>query len=102
MKLFFLDYKDLQFDFLSLCLCTAEGHYLPVSCFKVVEGAVASLSCQYSVKRYGLSRVCWGRGCGTFWCSNILVQTDEHGIISKVSLSTVTCHLEDCQHESRE
>lgn len=77
--------KSLEFDFLSMCLCAAEGRYLPVSCFKVVEGAVASLSCQYSVKRYGLSRVCWGRGCGTFWCSNILVQTDEHGIISKVS-----------------
>ncbi|XP_069366361.1 T-cell immunoglobulin and mucin domain-containing protein 4 [Paralichthys olivaceus] len=56
-----------------------------ISCFKVPEGGVASLSCQYSVKRFGLSRVCWGRGCGTFWCSNILVQTDENGVISKVS-----------------
>lgn len=46
---------------------------------------MASLSCQYSVKRFGLSRVCWGRGCGTFWCSNILVQTDENGVISKVA-----------------
>lgn len=54
-------------------------------CFKVVEGDVASLSCQYSVQRFGLSRVCWGRGCGTFWCSNILVQTDENGVISKVA-----------------
>ncbi|KAF7206878.1 T-cell immunoglobulin and mucin domain-containing protein 4 [Nothobranchius furzeri] len=54
------------------------------SCFKVREGGVASLSCQYSVKRFGLSRVCWGRSCGTFWCSNILVQTDENGVISKV------------------
>ncbi|XP_075888190.1 T-cell immunoglobulin and mucin domain-containing protein 4 [Nelusetta ayraudi] len=71
--------------FIIAFLILSEGRYLPVSCFKVVEGAVASLSCQYSVKRYGLSRVCWGRGCGTFWCSNILVQTDEHGIISKVS-----------------
>ncbi|XP_071362053.1 T-cell immunoglobulin and mucin domain-containing protein 4 [Trachinotus anak] len=60
------------------------GHFLCVSCFKVPEGGVASLSCQYSVKRFGLSRVCWGRGCGTFWCSNILVQTDENGVISKV------------------
>ncbi|XP_056141289.1 T-cell immunoglobulin and mucin domain-containing protein 4 isoform X2 [Lampris incognitus] len=56
-----------------------------VSPFKVTEGSTASLSCQYSVKRFGLSRVCWGRGCGTFWCSDILVQTDEHGVISKVA-----------------
>lgn len=49
-----------------------------------MEGGVASLSCQYSVQRFGLSRVCWGRGCGTFWCSNILVQTDENGVITKV------------------
>lgn len=70
---------------LLLCLCVVGGRFSPVSCFKVVEGGVASLSCQYSVKRYGLSRVCWGRGCGTFWCNNILVQTDEHGIVSKVS-----------------
>nr|XP_046266923.1 T-cell immunoglobulin and mucin domain-containing protein 4 [Scatophagus argus] len=60
------------------------GHLPSVSCFKVAEGGVASLSCQYSVKRFGLSRVCWGRGCGTFWCSNILVQTDENGVVSKV------------------
>ncbi|KAM6906870.1 uncharacterized protein FYW49_013464 [Xenentodon cancila] len=60
------------------------GHLSSVFSFKVTEGGVASLSCQYSVKRFGLSRVCWGRGCGTFWCSNILVQTDENGIITKV------------------
>ncbi|KAM9728999.1 hepatitis A virus cellular receptor 1 homolog [Menidia menidia] len=51
--------------------------------FKVPEGGVASLSCQYSVQRFGLSRVCWGRSCGTFWCSGILVQTDETGVVSK-------------------
>ncbi|KAJ3589153.1 hypothetical protein NHX12_010001 [Muraenolepis orangiensis] len=56
-----------------------------VSSFKVAEGGVATLSCQYSVKRFGLSRVCWGRSCGTFWCSDILVQTDENGIISKLT-----------------
>ncbi|XP_029375442.1 T-cell immunoglobulin and mucin domain-containing protein 4 isoform X2 [Echeneis naucrates] len=56
-----------------------------VASFKVAEGGVASLSCQYSVKRFGLSRVCWGRSCGTFWCNNILIQTDDHGVISKVS-----------------
>ncbi|XP_056267389.1 T-cell immunoglobulin and mucin domain-containing protein 4 [Pseudoliparis swirei] len=61
------------------------AQFSPVCGFKVAEGGVASLSCQYSVKRFGLSRVCWGRGCGTFWCNNILVQTDEHGIISKVA-----------------
>ncbi|XP_034539754.1 T-cell immunoglobulin and mucin domain-containing protein 4 isoform X2 [Notolabrus celidotus] len=59
-------------------------HFCAVSSFKVTEGGVATLSCQYSVKRFGLSRVCWGRSCGTFWCSNILVQTDENGVISKV------------------
>nr|XP_046185418.1 hepatitis A virus cellular receptor 2 homolog [Oncorhynchus gorbuscha] len=56
-----------------------------VSAFKVMEGATATLSCQYSVSRLGLSRVCWGRECGTFWCNNILAQTDKHGVISKVS-----------------
>ncbi|XP_022625119.1 hepatitis A virus cellular receptor 1 homolog [Seriola dumerili] len=61
------------------------GQFSSISCFKVPEGGVASLSCQYSVKRFGLSRVCWGRGCGTFWCSNILVQTDQNGVISKVA-----------------
>ncbi|XP_060942258.1 T-cell immunoglobulin and mucin domain-containing protein 4 [Limanda limanda] len=54
-----------------------------VSCFQVPEGGVASLSCHYSVRRWGLSRVCWGRGCGTFWCSDVLVQTDERGVVSK-------------------
>lgn len=58
---------------------------MSVCCFKAVEGGVASLSCQYSVKRFGLSRACWGRSCGTFWCNNILAQTDEQGVISKVS-----------------
>uniref|UniRef100_A0A667ZBF3 Ig-like domain-containing protein n=1 Tax=Myripristis murdjan TaxID=586833 RepID=A0A667ZBF3_9TELE len=66
------------------------GNALPcwsplVSSFKVTEGSTTTLSCQYSVKRFGLSRVCWGRSCGTFWCSNILVQTDENGVISKVA-----------------
>ncbi|XP_031682832.1 hepatitis A virus cellular receptor 2 homolog [Oncorhynchus kisutch] len=56
-----------------------------VSAFKVMEGDTATLSCQYSVGRLGLSGVCWGRECGTFWCNNIIVQTDEHGVISKVS-----------------
>uniref|UniRef100_A0A8C1DQW9 T cell immunoglobulin and mucin domain containing 4 n=1 Tax=Cyprinus carpio carpio TaxID=630221 RepID=A0A8C1DQW9_CYPCA len=53
-----------------------------------LRGAVGStviLSCHYSVKHHGLSHVCWGWDCGTFWCNNIIVQTDEYGIISKVS-----------------
>uniref|UniRef100_A0A3B4H2L0 Ig-like domain-containing protein n=1 Tax=Pundamilia nyererei TaxID=303518 RepID=A0A3B4H2L0_9CICH len=61
-----------------------RGRFSSVSSFKVMEGGVASLSCQYSVQRFGLSRVCWGRGCGTFWCSNILVQTDENGAVTQV------------------
>uniref|UniRef100_UPI0037E96707 T-cell immunoglobulin and mucin domain-containing protein 4 n=1 Tax=Semicossyphus pulcher TaxID=241346 RepID=UPI0037E96707 len=70
--------------FIIVLLVLSGSHFSSVSSFKVMEGGVASLSCQYSVKRFGLSRVCWGRGCGTFWCSNILVQTDENGVISKV------------------
>ncbi|XP_038134453.1 T-cell immunoglobulin and mucin domain-containing protein 4 [Cyprinodon tularosa] len=69
--------------FITLLFVLSGGPLLSVSCFKVMEGGVASLSCQYSVNRFGLSRVCWGRGCGTFWCSSILVQTDENGVISK-------------------
>ncbi|XP_076605841.1 T-cell immunoglobulin and mucin domain-containing protein 4 [Chaetodon auriga] len=71
--------------FIIVLFVLSGGHFSSVSCFKVPEGGVASLSCQYSVKRFGLSRVCWGRGCGTFWCNNILVQTDENGVISKVA-----------------
>ncbi|GLD70711.1 hepatitis A virus cellular receptor 1 homolog [Lates japonicus] len=70
--------------FIIVLFVLSGGQFSSISSFKVPEGGVASLSCQYSVKRFGLSRVCWGRGCGTFWCSNILVQTDEHGVISKV------------------
>ncbi|XP_033935471.1 T-cell immunoglobulin and mucin domain-containing protein 4 [Pseudochaenichthys georgianus] len=55
------------------------------SCFKVWEGGVASLTCQYSVRRLGRSRVCWGRSCGTFWCRDLLLQSDENGVVSKVS-----------------
>ncbi|XP_070773689.1 T-cell immunoglobulin and mucin domain-containing protein 4 [Enoplosus armatus] len=71
--------------FIIVLFFLSGGHFFSISCFKVPEGGVASLSCQYSVKRFGLSRVCWGRGCGTFWCNNILVQTDENGVISKVT-----------------
>ncbi|TSL04348.1 Hepatitis A virus cellular receptor 2 [Bagarius yarrelli] len=53
--------------------------------FKVTEGSTVILSCHYSVKHYGMSHVCWGRDCGTFWCNDIIVQTDESGVISKVS-----------------
>ncbi|XP_053297897.1 T-cell immunoglobulin and mucin domain-containing protein 4 [Pleuronectes platessa] len=67
--------------FIIFLFVLSGGH---VSCFQVPEGGVASLSCQYSVKRWGLSRVCWGRGCGTFWCRDVLVQTDERGVVSQV------------------
>ncbi|XP_066502284.1 T-cell immunoglobulin and mucin domain-containing protein 4 [Hoplias malabaricus] len=53
--------------------------------FRVTEGSTVILSCHYSVKQQGLRHVCWGRDCGTFWCNDIIVQTDEHGVISKVS-----------------
>ncbi|KAK3524420.1 hypothetical protein QTP70_027976 [Hemibagrus guttatus] len=53
--------------------------------FKVTEGSTVILPCQYSVKQHGMSHVCWGRDCGTFWCNDIIVQTDESGVISKVS-----------------
>ncbi|KAM7373834.1 hypothetical protein PAMP_006532 [Pampus punctatissimus] len=71
--------------FIIVLFVLSGGCFLSVCSFKVAEGDMASLSCHYSVKRFGLSRVCWGRGCGTFWCSNILVQTDENGVISKVA-----------------
>nr|XP_049598418.1 T-cell immunoglobulin and mucin domain-containing protein 4 isoform X7 [Syngnathus scovelli] len=70
--------------FVTVFLLLSAGAIVPICCYKVSEGGVASLSCQYSVKRFGLSRVCWGRGCGTLWCSNALIQTDENGVISKV------------------
>ncbi|KAM8898139.1 T-cell immunoglobulin and mucin domain-containing protein 4 isoform 2-T2 [Spinachia spinachia] len=78
-------WRTLRTFIVFLFFVLSVGHFLPVSGFKVAEGGVASLSCQYSVKRFGLSRVCWGRGCGTFWCNNILVQADEHGVVSKVA-----------------
>ncbi|XP_027011923.2 T-cell immunoglobulin and mucin domain-containing protein 4 [Tachysurus fulvidraco] len=53
--------------------------------FKVTEGSTVILSCQYSVKQHGMTHVCWGRDCGTFWCNDIIIQTDESGVISKVS-----------------
>ncbi|KAJ8408880.1 hypothetical protein AAFF_G00246980 [Aldrovandia affinis] len=57
----------------------------PVLALEVTEGNSVSLSCRYPVKRSELSRVCWGRGCGTLWCSEVLVQTDEGAVVSKVS-----------------
>ncbi|XP_076836528.1 T-cell immunoglobulin and mucin domain-containing protein 4 isoform X2 [Brachyhypopomus gauderio] len=56
-----------------------------VMAFRVTEGSTVILSCHYSVKQHGINHVCWGRDCGTFWCNDIIVQTDEHGIVSKVS-----------------
>ncbi|KPP68689.1 hypothetical protein Z043_112609 [Scleropages formosus] len=51
----------------------------------VTEGEPLTLSCRYSIKRYGPSSVCWGRGCGALWCSGIIVQTDGSRVVSKVS-----------------
>ncbi|KAJ4921264.1 hypothetical protein JOQ06_007876, partial [Pogonophryne albipinna] len=53
----------------------------------VWEGGVASLTCQYSVRRLGRSRVCWGRSCGTFWCRDLLLQSDENGVSERYRLS---------------
>ncbi|XP_008331777.1 T-cell immunoglobulin and mucin domain-containing protein 4 isoform X2 [Cynoglossus semilaevis] len=77
-------HPSLSHIFIVVLFVLSGGHPGGVNSFKVLEGGVASLSCHYSVKRSGLSRVCWGRGCGTFWCSNIVVQTDQNGIVSKV------------------
>ncbi|MCI4386498.1 hypothetical protein PGIGA_G00063120 [Pangasianodon gigas] len=72
----------LLLSILVLNLSVAESSETP---FKVTEGSTVILSCHYSVKQHGLSHVCWGRDCGTFWCNDIIVQTDESGVISKVS-----------------
>ncbi|XP_031427545.1 T-cell immunoglobulin and mucin domain-containing protein 4 isoform X1 [Clupea harengus] len=53
--------------------------------FKVTEGSSVVLACHYSVRHHGISHVCWGRDCGTFWCHDILAQTDDNGVISKIS-----------------
>ncbi|XP_063058332.1 T-cell immunoglobulin and mucin domain-containing protein 4 [Engraulis encrasicolus] len=53
--------------------------------YRVTEGSSVVLACQYSVRRHGVSHVCWGRDCGTFWCNDILVQADDNGVVSTVS-----------------
>ncbi|KAA0720214.1 Hepatitis A virus cellular receptor 1 -like protein [Triplophysa tibetana] len=68
-----------------ILLLTVSVESSIVTAFHVTEGSTVLLSCHYSVKHHGLSHVCWGRDCGTFWCNNIIVQTDENGVISKVS-----------------
>ncbi|KAG9346824.1 hypothetical protein JZ751_007170 [Albula glossodonta] len=57
----------------------------PLLAIEVTEGSSVTLSCRYAVKRRELSRVCWGRGCGTLWCTDILAQTDGDAVVSKVS-----------------
>lgn len=52
---------------------------------RITEGSTVILPCHYSVKHHGLSQACWGRNCGAFWCNDIVIQTDENGVISKVS-----------------
>ncbi|KTF87844.1 hypothetical protein cypCar_00039250 [Cyprinus carpio] len=64
------------------------AHGSSVLAFLVTEGSTVILPCHYSVKHHGLSHVCWGRDCGTFWCNDIIIQTDEYGVISKVSDSS--------------
>ncbi|XP_016400597.1 T-cell immunoglobulin and mucin domain-containing protein 4-like [Sinocyclocheilus rhinocerous] len=68
-----------------ILLLTISAHGSSVLAFLVTEGSTVILSCHYSVKHHGSSHVCWGRDCGTFWCNNIIIQTDEYGVISKVS-----------------
>ncbi|XP_051533449.1 T-cell immunoglobulin and mucin domain-containing protein 4-like [Myxocyprinus asiaticus] len=68
-----------------ILLLTISVDRFSVLAFHVTEGSTVILSCHYSVKHHGLSHVCWGRDCGTFWCNDIIVQTDEYGVISKVS-----------------
>uniref|UniRef100_A0A673G9V4 T cell immunoglobulin and mucin domain containing 4 n=1 Tax=Sinocyclocheilus rhinocerous TaxID=307959 RepID=A0A673G9V4_9TELE len=68
-----------------LLKCFHAAHGSSVLAFLVTEGSTVILSCHYSVKHHGSSHVCWGRDCGTFWCNNIIIQTDEYGVISKVS-----------------
>ncbi|XP_051537519.1 hepatitis A virus cellular receptor 1 homolog [Myxocyprinus asiaticus] len=68
-----------------ILLLAISADMFSVLAFHVTEGSTVILSCHYSVKHHGLSHVCWGRDCGTFWCNNIIVQTDEYGVISKVS-----------------
>ncbi|XP_016323065.1 T-cell immunoglobulin and mucin domain-containing protein 4-like [Sinocyclocheilus anshuiensis] len=68
-----------------LLKCFHAAHGSSVLAFLVTEGSTVILSCHYSVKHHGLSHVCWGRDCGTFWCNDIIIQTDEYGVISKVS-----------------
>ena len=73
--------KTNQFNALSY-LGAAQSSDQP---FKVTEGSSVVLACHYSVRHHGISHVCWGRDCGTFWCHDILAQTDDNGVISKIS-----------------
>ncbi|KAL4659785.1 hypothetical protein GN956_G129 [Arapaima gigas] len=68
-----------------LLVTATAAAWLVVKAETVMEGDSVLLSCRYSVKQYGLSQMCWGRSCGTFWCNGIVAQTDGSGIISKVS-----------------
>ena len=80
--LLFIVYPELCLLFPVCCWPPVRSS---VTAVKVTEGEAAILTCQYSVKRFGVSHVCWGRDCGTFWCNDILLQTDENGMISKLS-----------------
>ncbi|KAK1159317.1 hypothetical protein AOXY_G20057 [Acipenser oxyrinchus oxyrinchus] len=63
---------------IAACVALVNGH-------EVLEGHSITLPCGYSVRRNGLSAACWGRGCGTMWCSDEIIQTDGNRVTSKLS-----------------
>ncbi|KAK6474766.1 hepatitis A virus cellular receptor 1-like protein [Huso huso] len=63
---------------IAACVALVNGH-------EVLEGHSITLPCSYSVRRNGLSAACWGRGCGTMWCSDEIIQTDGNRVTSKLS-----------------
>ncbi|XP_041121548.1 hepatitis A virus cellular receptor 1 homolog isoform X2 [Polyodon spathula] len=63
---------------ITACVALVNGH-------EVLEGHSVTLPCSYSVRRNGLSAVCWGKGCGTMWCSDEIIQTDGKRVTSKLS-----------------
>ncbi|MGH0171411.1 UNVERIFIED_CONTAM: hypothetical protein FKN15_063257 [Acipenser sinensis] len=75
----FNDYRhNTQLIIEKACVALVNGH-------EVLEGHSITLPCGYSVRRNGLSAACWGRGCGTMWCSDEIIQTDGNRVTSKLS-----------------
>ncbi|MGH0156951.1 UNVERIFIED_CONTAM: hypothetical protein FKN15_041418 [Acipenser sinensis] len=76
---YFNDLKvSLTLKVVKACVALVNGH-------EVLEGHSITLPCGYSVRRNGLSAACWGRGCGTMWCSDEIIQTDGNRVTSKLS-----------------